>query len=204
MKIRFLFGSLILLLVDILWVASSEITEYLYHGLRFDKPFFTAYVKSIMFVIYLAGFFFCDNWWSNYRSLPTRQTVDELFGGDQEEEGRNLTLDQDDDNDDDDEEEDEEEDDDEEEDEEIVVDNSSDEVNKPHKSQPNISINCNPQDMVELVRNEDADSRFQSIPLKTIAPTPSVYIGESIWVPMKRCSDTSSLRYVLFVPNIRF
>lgn len=64
MSYRFLVGCAILLLVDILWVASSEITEFLYHDLKFNKPFFIAYIKSTMFSIYLCGFFIFDSWWT--------------------------------------------------------------------------------------------------------------------------------------------
>lgn len=45
-------GISILLLVDIIWVASSELTKYLYKNENFDKPFFCTFFKTSMFTLY--------------------------------------------------------------------------------------------------------------------------------------------------------
>ena len=46
---RLLAGILVLLLVDVIWVASSEFTKYIFDELDFDKPFFTTYFKTSLF-----------------------------------------------------------------------------------------------------------------------------------------------------------
>ncbi|XP_063788957.1 solute carrier family 35 member F5 isoform X2 [Pseudophryne corroboree] len=51
---RLIFGILILLLVDVIWVASSELTSYIFQ--EFNKPFFSTFAKTSMFVLYLLGF----------------------------------------------------------------------------------------------------------------------------------------------------
>lgn len=61
-KKRFLLGLFILLIVDVLWVASAELTEYIFKHKNFDKPFFTTYSKTILFMSYFAGFLFYKPW----------------------------------------------------------------------------------------------------------------------------------------------
>lgn len=53
-------GILLLLLVDIIWVASSELTSYIFQ--EFDKPFFSTFAKTSMFVLYLLGFIVWRPW----------------------------------------------------------------------------------------------------------------------------------------------
>lgn len=176
LTIRFAIGSAILLLVDILWVASSELTEYLYHEKKFNKPFFTAYSKSVMFAIYILGFFFCDSWWSSYKSLSLSRLPD-YYSSIADTDHQNLTMDEE-----------EEEDDEEEEEVEVAemsgepeaspVDGAFSEVNI---HQPNVSVNCNIDDIE---------------PAKE-APAASPFIGEATWMPIRHCSDTSSLRLVV-------
>uniref|UniRef100_U5EQY9 Solute carrier family 35 member F5 n=1 Tax=Corethrella appendiculata TaxID=1370023 RepID=U5EQY9_9DIPT len=50
---KLILGIFLLLLVDIIWVSSSELTKYLYQNENFDKPFFCTYFKTSMFTIYL-------------------------------------------------------------------------------------------------------------------------------------------------------
>ncbi|XP_039481377.1 solute carrier family 35 member F5 [Drosophila santomea] len=50
---RLLLGISILVLVDVVWVSSSELTKFLYNEANFDKPFFCTYFKTSMFSIYL-------------------------------------------------------------------------------------------------------------------------------------------------------
>ncbi|KAG8239108.1 hypothetical protein J437_LFUL018805 [Ladona fulva] len=59
---RFILGLFVLLLVDIIWVASSELTKYIYHNENFEKPFFSTYLKNSMFSLYLLGFMFWPPW----------------------------------------------------------------------------------------------------------------------------------------------
>ncbi|KAF5272416.1 hypothetical protein FQA39_LY07884 [Lamprigera yunnana] len=59
---RLVLGLFILLLVDVIWVSSSELTKYIYHNEAFEKPFFSTYVKTSMFTLYLLGFCFWPPW----------------------------------------------------------------------------------------------------------------------------------------------
>lgn len=59
---RLLAGILVLLLVDVIWVASSEFTKYIFTDLDFDKPFFTTYFKTSLFMSYLGGFLIYKPW----------------------------------------------------------------------------------------------------------------------------------------------
>uniref|UniRef100_A0A8C4Q0G7 Solute carrier family 35 member F5 n=1 Tax=Eptatretus burgeri TaxID=7764 RepID=A0A8C4Q0G7_EPTBU len=57
---RVLLGIVILLFVDIIWVASSELSRYIVR--IFQKPFFSTFAKSSMFVVYLLGFLVWKPW----------------------------------------------------------------------------------------------------------------------------------------------
>ncbi|XP_022907966.1 solute carrier family 35 member F5 isoform X2 [Onthophagus taurus] len=59
---RLVLGSFILILVDIIWVSSSELTKYIYHNETFEKPFFCTYIKTSMFTLYLIGLCFWKPW----------------------------------------------------------------------------------------------------------------------------------------------
>nr|KAI8745192.1 solute carrier family 35 member F5-like [Biomphalaria glabrata] len=59
---RLLLGVIALLIVDVIWVASEEITKYLFQEPKFDKPFFTTYVRTVMFSTYLLGFIVWKPW----------------------------------------------------------------------------------------------------------------------------------------------
>lgn len=52
---RLILGVVLLLLVDIIWVSSSELTKFLYENEQYDKPFFCTYFKTSMFTLYLVG-----------------------------------------------------------------------------------------------------------------------------------------------------
>ncbi|KAL1129674.1 hypothetical protein AAG570_012619 [Ranatra chinensis] len=74
---RLSLGLFVLLLVDVIWVSSSEFTKYIYQHASFEKPFFSTYVKTSMFTIYLLGLCFWPPWRDqcskppNYLSPPT-------------------------------------------------------------------------------------------------------------------------------------
>lgn len=62
---RFIVGIVLLLFVDVLWVASAGLTENIYNGdysEKFPKPMFTTYFKTILFSIYLVAFLFWRPW----------------------------------------------------------------------------------------------------------------------------------------------
>ena len=39
-------GVIVLLSVDLLWVVSAELSEYIFNDRNYDKPFFSAYFKN--------------------------------------------------------------------------------------------------------------------------------------------------------------
>ncbi|XP_030642296.1 solute carrier family 35 member F5-like [Chanos chanos] len=59
---RMILGVVILLLVDVIWVASSELTSYIFKHQQYSKPFFSTFVKTSMFVLYLLGFLVWRPW----------------------------------------------------------------------------------------------------------------------------------------------
>ncbi|XP_015264642.1 PREDICTED: solute carrier family 35 member F5 [Gekko japonicus] len=63
---RMALGIVILLLVDVIWVASSELTAYVFKN--YNKPFFSTFAKTSMFVLYLLGFIV----WKPWRQQCTR------------------------------------------------------------------------------------------------------------------------------------
>ncbi|XP_048340180.1 solute carrier family 35 member F5 isoform X2 [Sphaerodactylus townsendi] len=63
---RMALGIVILLLVDVIWVASSELTAYVFQN--YKKPFFSTFAKTSMFVLYLLGFIV----WKPWRQQCTR------------------------------------------------------------------------------------------------------------------------------------
>ncbi|XP_072840529.1 solute carrier family 35 member F5 isoform X2 [Pogona vitticeps] len=63
---RMALGIVILLLVDVIWVASSELTSYVFT--TYNKPFFSTFAKTSMFVLYLLGFIV----WKPWRQQCTR------------------------------------------------------------------------------------------------------------------------------------
>uniref|UniRef100_A0A7N8YLA8 Solute carrier family 35 member F5 n=1 Tax=Mastacembelus armatus TaxID=205130 RepID=A0A7N8YLA8_9TELE len=59
---RMALGVVILLLVDVIWVASSELTAYIFKHQEYNKPFFSTFTKTSMFVLYLLGFLLWRPW----------------------------------------------------------------------------------------------------------------------------------------------
>ncbi|XP_019724579.1 solute carrier family 35 member F5-like [Hippocampus comes] len=59
---RMALGVVILLLVDVIWVASSELTSYIFRQQEYNKPFFSTFTKTSMFVLYLLGFLLWRPW----------------------------------------------------------------------------------------------------------------------------------------------
>jgi len=59
---RIVIGLMTLLLVDVIWVASSELTEYIFKSQNYSKPFFSTYLKTSLFMLYLPGFLVYKPW----------------------------------------------------------------------------------------------------------------------------------------------
>lgn len=59
---RLLLGILILLLVDTIWITSSEVNKHIGIDGSFQKPFFVTYVRTVLFTIYFFGICACPSW----------------------------------------------------------------------------------------------------------------------------------------------
>ncbi|MGH0150478.1 UNVERIFIED_CONTAM: hypothetical protein FKN15_017706 [Acipenser sinensis] len=59
---RMALGIVMLLLVDVIWVASSELTSYIFKRQDYNKPFFSTFAKTSMFILYLVGFLVWKPW----------------------------------------------------------------------------------------------------------------------------------------------
>ena len=74
---RLSLGVLTLLLVDVIWVGSSELTEYIFKEQNFNKPFFSTYLKTSLFMLYLPGFVVHRPWreqcWSGFARRQERR-----------------------------------------------------------------------------------------------------------------------------------
>ncbi|XP_014489481.1 PREDICTED: solute carrier family 35 member F5 isoform X2 [Dinoponera quadriceps] len=73
---RLILGLLVLLLVDIIWVSSSELTKYIYREAAFEKPFFSTYVRTSMFTLYLLGLCFWPPWREQCNKPATYMFID--------------------------------------------------------------------------------------------------------------------------------
>ncbi|XP_015126740.1 solute carrier family 35 member F5 [Diachasma alloeum] len=73
---RLVLGLLVLLLVDIIWVSSSELTKYVYKEASFEKPFFSTYVNTSMFTLYLLGLCFWPPWRDQCNKPTTYMFID--------------------------------------------------------------------------------------------------------------------------------
>ncbi|RZC40166.1 solute carrier family 35, member F5 [Asbolus verrucosus] len=82
---RLILGCFILILVDVIWVSSSELTKFIYNHETFEKPFFCTYVKTSMFTLYLLGFLFWPPWKdscsrpTNYIYIDTEQEEENYY-----------------------------------------------------------------------------------------------------------------------------
>lgn len=57
MNLRKAIGVMVLMLVVLIWVASSDLMQYIFTNQSFSKPFFLTYWDTSCFSIYLLGFF---------------------------------------------------------------------------------------------------------------------------------------------------
>ncbi|KAH0945247.1 hypothetical protein HN011_007474 [Eciton burchellii] len=73
---RLILGLLVLLLVDIIWVSSSELTKYIYREAAFEKPFFSTYIRTSMFTLYLFGLCFWPSWREQCNKPATYMYID--------------------------------------------------------------------------------------------------------------------------------
>lgn len=80
---RKILGVVVLLIVDLLWVGSSELTRLIFKQQEFHRPFFTTYLKTSMFVVYLLGFL-CHRPWRDRCLQPPPQGYAKLNQSDEE------------------------------------------------------------------------------------------------------------------------
>ncbi|XP_076337145.1 solute carrier family 35 member F5 isoform X2 [Tachypleus tridentatus] len=87
---RLVVGVVTLLVVDIIWVISSELTKYVFKNEGFSKPFFSTYVKTTMFMIYLFGFIIWKPWRDQCFNRPVYTLMDLNRDSDNESERRTI------------------------------------------------------------------------------------------------------------------
>jgi len=59
---RFVIGCSLLVVVDLIWILSAELTRFIFKETNFNKPFFSAYFKASLLVVYIFGFLFHRPW----------------------------------------------------------------------------------------------------------------------------------------------
>jgi len=64
---RLVVGLTVLILVDLIWVATSEFTKYFFSETYNRKPYFNTFVSCSMLAVYLAGFLLHRSWWYQCR-----------------------------------------------------------------------------------------------------------------------------------------
>uniref|UniRef100_A0A1Q3F5J7 Solute carrier family 35 member F5 n=1 Tax=Culex tarsalis TaxID=7177 RepID=A0A1Q3F5J7_CULTA len=83
---KLVLGIVLLVLVDIIWVSSSELTKFLYENENYDKPFFCTYFKASMFTVYLVFLGLIAPWKEsckregNYALMDTAEEDDNFYG----------------------------------------------------------------------------------------------------------------------------
>ena len=82
-KRKFVLGVVVLLIVDLIWVGSAELSDYIFKEINYDKPYFTTYFKTAFFALFLLGFCFVKNWQYQLKQcimkgLPTKQMLKEV------------------------------------------------------------------------------------------------------------------------------
>ncbi|KAL8610278.1 hypothetical protein ACOMHN_062010 [Nucella lapillus] len=78
---RLALGVLVLLIVDVIWVTSYELTHYIFPSSKYDKPFFTTYVRTVMFSLYLFGFLFWRPWRERCCRKKDWKLMDDTWSG---------------------------------------------------------------------------------------------------------------------------
>lgn len=69
-------GICLLLIVNVLWVLSSELTRFIFVDEQFRRPFFTVYVKSCTLILYMLRYLFEGNNENSYRVLISDNSID--------------------------------------------------------------------------------------------------------------------------------
>ncbi|NP_001348660.1 Solute carrier family 35 member F5 [Caenorhabditis elegans] len=71
-------GICLLLIVNVLWVLSSELTRFIFVDEEFRRPFFTVYVKSCTLIIYMIRYLFFEakDDHNSYKILITENSID--------------------------------------------------------------------------------------------------------------------------------
>ncbi|XP_065183425.1 solute carrier family 35 member F5-like isoform X2 [Sycon ciliatum] len=89
---KFGIGVLLLIGVDVIWVASAAATKYLYDEDNYKKPLFTLYFKTALFAIYLLGIPLIPSW----RELASRSAwrpVDDVEAAEGTDDGNQESVD---------------------------------------------------------------------------------------------------------------
>ncbi|XP_076451334.1 solute carrier family 35 member F5-like isoform X2 [Babylonia areolata] len=78
---RLALGVLVLLIVDVIWVTSYELTQSIFKSSKYDKPFFTTYVRTVMFSLYLFGFLLWRPWRERCCRKKDWKLMDDAWSG---------------------------------------------------------------------------------------------------------------------------
>ncbi|CAD6184446.1 unnamed protein product [Caenorhabditis auriculariae] len=62
-------GMILLVIVNILWVLSSELTRFIFVDEEFNRPFFTVYLKSCTLILYMLRYLTREGEESSYKTL---------------------------------------------------------------------------------------------------------------------------------------
>lgn len=79
------FGLVLICLVAVIWVASSELIQFIFGASSYAKPFFLTYFNTSLFGLYLGGFLVSKEWRSTLFAPPALSTeYDGVSGNDDE------------------------------------------------------------------------------------------------------------------------
>ncbi|TKR92543.1 hypothetical protein L596_007175 [Steinernema carpocapsae] len=88
---RHLFGLVLLVFVNILWVSSAELARVIFIDDSFRRPFFVTYVKTCLLVVYIFKYWLCGPLQTVVSDAQTESKYSLLLESDDEYEPESLT-----------------------------------------------------------------------------------------------------------------
>mmetsp|Transcript_1461 Transcript_1461/g.3263 ORF Transcript_1461/g.3263 Transcript_1461/m.3263 type:complete len:409 (-) Transcript_1461:53-1279(-) len=74
-----LYGLVCLAAVIVIWVSSSELIQFIFDSVDFERPLFLTFYSTSLFSVYLLGFLFCRDWWINPDEEPPGMDTEGLL-----------------------------------------------------------------------------------------------------------------------------
>jgi hypothetical protein len=68
-------GLTLICLVAVIWVASSELIQFIFGASSYSKPYFLTYFSTSLFTLYLAGFLCLPSWRATLLAPPAEADV---------------------------------------------------------------------------------------------------------------------------------